>query len=56
MEKIHREHYEVEKFTQSYKKQQMRDNLVESLRMRDMFDKEMADNLLRKEAQMNKIV
>jgi len=39
MDKIHREHFEFEQWQQNLKKQQMRENIVESLRMRELADK-----------------
>ena len=50
LDKIHREHFQVEQWQMNLKKQQMRENISESIRMRDMTDKQMAENLLKKEA------
>ena len=55
LEKINREHFEIEQWYNSLKKQQMRENIHESLHMRQMKDKEMAENLIKKEAQINKL-
>ena len=49
LDKIHKEHYEVEKWQQNFKKQQARDNVAESLRLRQQVDEELAENLLKKE-------
>lgn len=55
LDKIHREHFEVELWQQNLKKQQMRENISDSLRMREDMDKTLAENLLKKEAQINKL-
>ena len=55
LDKIHKEHYEVEKWQQNFKKQQARENVAESLRLRQQIDEELAENLLKKEGQLNKL-
>lgn len=50
LEKINKEHFEVEQWQQNLKKQKMRENIQESLQLRQMTDKEMAQNLIKKEA------
>ena len=55
LDKIHREHFQVEQWQGNFKKQQMRENIQESLRMREAKDKELADSLITKEAQINKL-
>ena len=53
LEKINREHHSVEQWQHNYKKQQMRENIAESLRMREEVDTELAQGLVNKEASMN---
>ena len=55
LDKIHREHFEIEKWQQNMKKTQMRENIQESLKMRELADKQLAENLLKKEAQINRL-
>ena len=55
LQKIHREHHEVEQWQNNHKKQQMLSNIVESLEMRERVDREQAENLLNKEARINKL-
>ena len=55
LDKIHREHFQYEQWQNNFKKQQMRENVMESLRMREDMDKAMAENLIKKEAQINKL-
>ena len=55
LDKIHKEHFQVEQWQQNFKKQQMRENIVESLRNRESADKQLADNLIKKEMQINKL-
>ena len=55
LNKIHQEHFEIENWQNNLKKQQMRENIAESLRNRKMIDSEMAENLIKKEAQINKL-
>ena len=50
LNKIHQEHFEIENWQNNLKKQQMRENIAESLRNRQMIDSEMAENLVKKEA------
>ena len=45
----------MEKWQSNFKQQQMRENLVESLRLRELTDREHAENLIKKEAQINKL-
>ena len=56
LEKINREHHSVEQWQHSYKKQQMRENIAESLRMREEVDTELAQGLVTKEASMNRFI
>lgn len=55
LQKIHREHHDVEQWQNTHKKQQMLNNIVESLEMRERVDREQAENLLNKEARINKL-
>ena len=55
LDKIHREHYSVEQWQKNHKKQQLMNNIVESLEMRERVDREQAENLLNKEARINKL-
>ena len=53
LEQINREHHSVEQWQNNYKKQQMRENIAESLRLREETDTELALGLVNKEASMN---
>ena len=53
LDKISREHYNIEKHQTEYKKAQMRSNLEETLQMREAIDIERASNVLAKEAALN---
>ena len=53
MDKISREHFQVEKHQQEFKKIQMRQNLEETLQLREAIDIERATNVLAKEASLN---
>ena len=55
LEQINREHHSVEQWQSSYKKQQMRENIAESLRLREETDTELALGLVNKEASMNRL-
>ena len=55
LEQINREHHSVEQWQNSYKKQQMRENIAESLRLREETDTELALGLVNKEASMNRL-
>jgi len=55
LNKIHRENFDVEQWQQNLKKQQMRENIVKSVQMRELADKTATDNLIKKEAQINKL-
>ena len=53
LDKISKEHYQVEKHQQQYKKVQMRQNLEESLQLKQQIDIEKASNVLATEFSMN---
>ena len=53
LDKISREHYHIEKHQTEFKKVQMRNNLEESLQLREQIDMERASNVLQKEASLN---
>ena len=55
LDKVHKEHYRIEQWQNSEKKRQMRQNVLESLRMREQIDKSLAENLLSKEQRINKL-
>ena len=55
LEKIHKEHFDVEQWQKKMKAQQARENIQESIRNRQLIDTEMAENLLKREAQINKL-
>jgi hypothetical protein len=55
MDKIHKEHFDVEQWQKKMKAQQARENIQESIRNRQLIDSEMAENLLKREAQINKL-
>ena len=55
LEKIHKEHFDVEQWQKKMKAQQARENIQESIRNRQLVDTEMAENLLKREAQINKL-
>ena len=49
LDKVHKEHFRIEQWQNSEKKRQMRQNVLESLRMREQIDRTLAENLLSKE-------
>ena len=55
LDKVHKEHFRIEQWQNSEKKRQMRQNVLESLRMREQIDKSLAENLLSKEQKINKL-
>ena len=55
LEQINREHHSVEQWQNNYKKQQVRENIAESLRLREETDTELALGLVSKEASMNRL-
>ena len=55
LEKIHREHHSIEQWQNSHRKQQMLQNIKDSLAMRERIDREKAEHLLTKEANLNKL-
>ena len=53
LEKISKEHVHVEQWQVNFKKQQMRENIHESLRLREKTDKELAKDIVHKAAVLN---
>ena len=53
LDKISREHFQVEQHQLQYKKIQMRQNLEETLQLKEAIDIERATNVLAKEASLN---